>query len=266
MASIRSTAKSLSLLLLLVGCERPQVPASTQQLGPPKVVIVELKSDQGKELLAARKKFHENFAPEKTQLPPANAEQPAAVSPPSTPADAPAAPSSPPSQPAAEPNVPGGSTPAAAPPAVPATPPMDPAQGPATGITPAGPPGSAPETPAATPSGPSGAPAADVRQVPAAGEAGRKGKEFGSGLIATPIGVYFGAREKIAILQMEEQLKLWSTQHERAPRDYKEFTEVIINPANIKLPELRPGERYIFDPKQGPHGTLLIEQRTEQPK
>lgn len=62
------------------------------------------------------------------------------------------------------------------------------------------------------------------------------------------------------MMQITEQLKLWSTQHERAPRDYKEFTEVIVKPASIRLPELRPGERYNFYPKEGPHGTLVVEQ------
>ncbi|MCE9554516.1 MAG: hypothetical protein K8T91_14240 [Planctomycetes bacterium] len=257
MLTLRSTVMSFFLLLLTVGCERPPVPAPTQESGPPKVVIVELKSDQGKELLAARKKHHENFVTEKTELPSTTAEAPAAVASPAAPVGTSAAPGQAPSQPFAPANVP------AAEPAAPGTPPMTPAQFPATGVTPAGPPASAPTVPVVAPTG---TPPAGIPHVAAADIAGRKGKEYGSGLIATPIGAYFGTRERVAMMQITEQLKLWSTQHERAPRDYKEFTEVIVKPTGIKLPELRPGERYNFYPKEGPHGTLVVEQPAAVPK
>jgi len=56
------------------------------------------------------------------------------------------------------------------------------------------------------------------------------------------------------------------TQHDRKPRDLAELTEAVLKPANIKLPELRPGERYFFDPKQGLYGTLMIEQPAPQGK
>ena len=165
MPTIRWTAIFFSLLTICVGCERPPVPAPTQQSGPPQVVIVELKSDKGKELLAARKKYHDNFVPEKIELPPARVEPPATVAPPAAPVGTPAAP------------------PAAAPTA---------------------PPGAAPTAPVVAPTGAAGQaaapPAGNVPHVAAADIAGRKGKEFGSGLIATPIGAYFGTRERVAMM------------------------------------------------------------------
>ena len=60
------------------------------------------------------------------------------------------------------------------------------------------------------------------------------------------------------MIQIEQALQLFKTQNDRPPRDLAEFTEQILKPANIKLPELAEGESYFFDSKEGRHGTLMI--------
>jgi hypothetical protein len=103
-------------------------------------------------------------------------------------------------------------------------------------------------------------PAANTQQISAEEAARRKGRELGSGPIATPIGAYFSAKERIKLIQFEKELSAWVTTHNRKPRDFIELNEHVLKPAGMVLPQLRPGEKYVFDPKQGQYGTLLVEQ------
>jgi len=68
--------------------------------------------------------------------------------------------------------------------------------------------------------------------------------------IIVPARAYFRARERIAFeIQIPKAMKLYKALNGRAPRDQKEFMEQIIKANQIKLPELRAGERYVYDPK-----------------
>jgi len=234
---------TVALLSFCGGCERPPVPASTQVTGPPVPVIVNPKSAEGKLLLAERKKFHDTFVPEKTELPPAKSEKPATPAPDMQPKTPEPVPQAAPMEPAP------GTQPQ----------PMEPAPAPQPASEP-------PETaPAAAGTSPppgavDSAPPGGGQQISAEDAARRKGKEFGSGPIATPIGAYFSAKERIKLIQFESELGAWVTRHDRKPRDFLELNEHVLKPAGIVLPQLREGERYIFDPKQGQYGTLLVEQ------
>jgi hypothetical protein len=97
--------------------------------------------------------------------------------------------------------------------------------------------------------------------VTAEGEVGKKGKEYGTGFITTPIAAYVTVREKIPMIQIEHGLKIYKAQNDRPPKDFAEFTQEILNPANITLPALNPGDSYFFDPKQGDHGVLMIRKK-----
>jgi hypothetical protein len=75
-----------------------------------------------------------------------------------------------------------------------------------------------------------------------------KGQGYGDGPIATPVRVYFSTRERIVFdIQITQAMKLYKTMHERFPRTHEEFMEKIIKENGIQLPELRPGDRYVYD-------------------
>jgi len=244
MTSARCACTTLfaGLVFVCAGCERPPVPDSAQPLGPPTAVIVDPKSEEGKQLLAERNKFHDTHVHVKSEPPPAKADKPAAAAPdmqPKLPQPAPQAP-------------------------------VEPTAGTQQSVTPA----PAPQPPSPTPAvaGTSPPPAANAgpagkgQQISAEDAARRKGKELGTGPIATPIGAYFSAKERIKLIQFEKELSAWVTTHNRKPRDFNELNEHVLQPAGMVLPQLRPGEKYVFDPKQGQYGTLLVEQPPPQPK
>lgn len=81
---------------------------------------------------------------------------------------------------------------------------------------------------------------------------GKKGRDYGQGLVATPAAAYFAVRENIAFrIQIPQALQLFKAEHDRLPKDHAEFMEVIIKANNIKLPELPDGDSYRYDPKTG---------------
>ena len=60
------------------------------------------------------------------------------------------------------------------------------------------------------------------------------------------------------LMQLEQAIKLYKAQHGSLPRTHEEFMEKIVNNPQygIRLPELPPGHRYVWDPKQE---KLLVE-------
>ncbi len=87
----------------------------------------------------------------------------------------------------------------------------------------------------------------------------QKKQNLGPGLISTPISAYWGAKADIAKAQITHALNLYKAQHGKPPQTHDEFVKEILDPANIKLPKLRDGERYRFDPSRGPLGELMVE-------
>jgi len=68
--------------------------------------------------------------------------------------------------------------------------------------------------------------------------------------IIVPARAYFRARERIAFeIKIPHAMQLYKALNGRAPRDQKEFMEQIIKANQIRLPDLRAGERYVYDPK-----------------
>jgi len=88
-----------------------------------------------------------------------------------------------------------------------------------------------------------------VRKEAVAG-VGKKGHGYGQGLIATPLAAYFRSRERMAFeVQIPKSMQIYKGIHGRAPKTHEEFMEKIIKENLIELPELRPGHRYVYDPK-----------------
>ncbi len=58
------------------------------------------------------------------------------------------------------------------------------------------------------------------------------------------------ARKQMVInYQIPQAMREFKAANKRAPKDNDEFMEKIIKAHIIQLPELPPGERYIYDPK-----------------
>ena len=91
----------------------------------------------------------------------------------------------------------------------------------------------------------------NVERVVAKQGVGIKGRSLDQheGMIVTPVKVYFSVREKTVFeIQIPHALQLYTAGNDgNGPQSHDEFMQHIITENNIKLPQLRPGERYIFN-------------------
>jgi hypothetical protein len=103
----------------------------------------------------------------------------------------------------------------------------------------------APTDGAATP------PAEEIERVKAETGVGAKGRDYGGGVITEPVRQYFRAPQMVAFnVQIPHALQLWEATNGRSPASHEEFMQEIIAANQIKLPELPPGERYVYDPEK----------------
>ncbi|MGQ9576696.1 MAG: hypothetical protein ACUVUC_15420 [Thermoguttaceae bacterium] len=80
---------------------------------------------------------------------------------------------------------------------------------------------------------------------------GVKGRGYGGGLITEPVSQYFRLRESIAFrIQIPHAMQLYKATNGSAPRTHEEFMEKIIKENGIRLPDLEPDERYVYDPQR----------------
>ena len=94
-----------------------------------------------------------------------------------------------------------------------------------------------------------------VREEAASG-AGKKG-QYGPGLIKTPLATYWRAKERITYeAQVKHSLNIYHGMHGHYPKTKEDFEREILKPANVQLPELPEGHRYVYDPE---NGELLVE-------
>jgi len=82
---------------------------------------------------------------------------------------------------------------------------------------------------------------------------GKQGRDYGGGAIMAPVTVpartFFQARDRITFdIQIAEAMKMYKANNGTAPKTHEEFMEKIIKENHIKLPDLPPGERYIYIP------------------
>lgn len=103
---------------------------------------------------------------------------------------------------------------------------------------------------APAPSTPAPAPPGQVVEKADTG-VGAKGRDYGPGLVTTPIAQYFQARQSIVFrIQIPEALKLYKATHEHNPQSMEEFMAVM-KENQITLPDLPEGHKYIYDPQSG---------------
>lgn len=81
--------------------------------------------------------------------------------------------------------------------------------------------------------------------------AGVKGHYSAEGIILTPIATKFRIEENIAFnIQIPQAMNLYKAEHNnKGPKTHDEFMRVIIQESGVSLPELRPGESYVYDPE-----------------
>jgi hypothetical protein len=121
----------------------------------------------------------------------------------------------------------------------------------AAGLAPAdmwnGPEGVAP----ARSSQPAPPPSANVEKAQAG--VGKQGRDYGGGAIMAPVTVpvatYFRTRDRITFdIQIADGMRMYKATNGFAPKTHEEFMEKIIKANQIKLPDLPPGDRYIYIP------------------
>lgn len=104
----------------------------------------------------------------------------------------------------------------------------------------------------ARPSQPAPQPNPNVEKAQAG--VGKQGRDYGGGAIMAPVTVpvktYFQARDRITFLQVDDGMRLYKASNGSAPKTHEEFMEKIIKEGQIKLPQLPPGDRYIYIPEK----------------
>jgi hypothetical protein len=92
----------------------------------------------------------------------------------------------------------------------------------------------------------------DTERVKADVGVGAKGRSLDEheGVLVTPAKAYFSMREK-AIFQIAvpQALQFFEAQHGSGPKTHDQFMTDVIQANGIALPELPPGQRYVYDPE-----------------
>ena len=93
---------------------------------------------------------------------------------------------------------------------------------------------------------------------------GTRGRSYGGGIVSEPVSQLFKQKDRIHLMQLEQAVKLYKAEHGRVPQTHEEFMQKIVNNPQygIRLPELPPGHRYVWDPKQE---KLLVERPASSP-
>jgi hypothetical protein len=80
---------------------------------------------------------------------------------------------------------------------------------------------------------------------------GKRGRDYGGGIVTEPIRARFRAEERMALNSVDHAMNLFKAANDRLPESHEEFMEKIIQFNNITLPPLPPGEEYWFDAEKG---------------
>jgi hypothetical protein len=91
---------------------------------------------------------------------------------------------------------------------------------------------------------------------------GVKGKEYGGGIITEPLAQRWRMQDRIIIQHVDYALRLYEAAEGRYPASHEEFMEKIVRANNLKLPDLPPGQRYVYDV---PTHELLVERTVPAP-
>jgi hypothetical protein len=86
-----------------------------------------------------------------------------------------------------------------------------------------------------------------VKAEPGVGIRGRSLDPY-EGVIVTPVKAFFAARERIAfVAQFQHQYDIYKAMTGEVPKDFDELKAKVLDPYQIKLPQLPPGHRYVWD-------------------
>lgn len=90
----------------------------------------------------------------------------------------------------------------------------------------------------------------EMEQVKVGVGVGLKGRSLDEyeGPVVTPVKSYFAAKEKIAFeIQVPQAISLYKALNGSLPTTTEEFMAQVIKANQIKLPELPPGHRYLWN-------------------
>ncbi len=87
----------------------------------------------------------------------------------------------------------------------------------------------------------------DMEAAPAVGHIGRKGRGYGSGMIATPVAAIFQTRDRIQLIQLASTLNTYKAVNGHLPKSHDEFMTKIVEQNRLQLPQLPPGQEYFYD-------------------
>ncbi len=91
---------------------------------------------------------------------------------------------------------------------------------------------------------------------------GKKGRNYGGGIITEPIRQSFRLRQRIVFLKIDMDMRVFKAANDRLPNSHEEFMEKIIKASDIPLPELPAGERFVYDPDRG---ELMVQRPRREP-
>ena len=80
---------------------------------------------------------------------------------------------------------------------------------------------------------------------------GKKGRNYGGGIITEPIKQRFQVEDRLNFMKMEKGIADFKILNERFPKNQQEFMSEIIEKNAVRLPELPPGDEYVYDAKSG---------------
>ena len=90
----------------------------------------------------------------------------------------------------------------------------------------------------------------NTERVKAQAGVGIKGRSLDEyeGAVVTPVKALFRTKETIAfVLQFQHQYDLYKAMEDRVPKDFDDLKAKVLVPYQSKLPELPPGQRYVWD-------------------
>jgi len=109
-------------------------------------------------------------------------------------------------------------------------------------LQPASPPPAAPQTP------PPPVPTITERVKATPETVGTKGKDYGGGIITEPLSQRWRIEDNLRLKLVKPALDLYVALNDgRYPSSHEEFMEKVIKANNLKLPDLPPGQRYVYD-------------------
>ena len=84
-------------------------------------------------------------------------------------------------------------------------------------------------------------------------------------IILTPLRTYSKVKVRINEIQIQSQLNTFRATNDGNPKDFAEYKKKILDPVNIKLPDLPDGDSYVYQPEKGRNGEVMV-RSTKQAK